>query len=292
MNAGNQTRKNAGIPTTSKKPDLFCEIAAGGRGAWPSVRRPSPPGPVRWKGPRIDQDRSGSRQQTVLLVAQPIGRMPSVDRPAISIDIGAVSIQLGQLLGAVVMCSTQALQRTEPKGPLVLLMRHNVVGYCGGADHALLQAHRAQRMFSQLMTRTLAPTLPAIPRHALAQCQHLGFGIQPPIMRNQLGADACSRPDSLKRVCSRYPKKQNVGSDKRPASHEPTPLCFVRRKSGDYLRQMAEVGAKLRPKNGTREELCRKRLSVKALRLDHVVLRRRDVNETTEIVGEYRSGSA
>jgi hypothetical protein len=24
---------------------------------------------------------------------------------------------------------------------------------------------------------------------------------------------------------------------------EPTPLCFVRRKSGDYLRQMAEVGA-------------------------------------------------
>lgn len=94
--------------------------------------------------------------------------MTPVDRPAISIDIGAVTMQLDQLLGDVVVCSTEALQRTEPKGSLVLLMRHNVVGNRSRNNDALLQAHCAKRMLAQLMARTFAPTLPAIPRHAFA----------------------------------------------------------------------------------------------------------------------------
>jgi hypothetical protein len=106
--------------------------------------------------------------------------MTPVDRPAVGIDIGAVTMQLDQLLGDVVVCSAEALQRTEPKGSLVLLMRHNVVGNRSRNNDALLQAHGAKRMFAQLMARTLAPTLPAIPRHAFAQCCTSNKNVGPP----------------------------------------------------------------------------------------------------------------
>lgn len=67
----------------------------------------------------------------------------------------------------------------------------------------------------------------------------------------------------------------------------------MRRKFGGQIYgQKHRLRAKLRPKNGTREELYQKQCIVKTLRLDQAMLRPCDVHETTEKLGEYRLGSA
>jgi hypothetical protein len=83
-----------------------------------------------------------------------ITRMPRIDRPPIKANIGAETAWLDKPLGTIVATLAQALKRAEPEFVDIAVMWLDVIADFRRLDDAALCAILAQRMFTQLVSRS------------------------------------------------------------------------------------------------------------------------------------------
>lgn len=81
-----------------------------------------------------------------------------IDRPAISPDVALVTVCFLLFLTRAVAVLAQRLQLAVLEQPCIAFMGRDMVRHRGGGSDLPLQAHGAERMFSELQ---LGPTLPA-----------------------------------------------------------------------------------------------------------------------------------
>ena|SRR5215471_7716654 len=98
-------------------------------------------------------------------------RVLRVNRPTICTNGVAVAALLYVALRAVMALLTQALHRAKPERHEVAFVRVNVVYYRGRCGDAMLLAHNAPGLYTQLMPAPLAPptrVIQVIPTRVLA----------------------------------------------------------------------------------------------------------------------------
>jgi hypothetical protein len=88
--------------------------------------------------------------------------MPGIDWPAVRADGLVVAQFLNRLLPPGMASGTERLQLAEVKAVRVAVMRLDVVSNRRGRDHALGEAHCAQRVMHQLQPGTSLPEAGAV----------------------------------------------------------------------------------------------------------------------------------